>query len=211
LKYEDPRLPMYADTVQGTCDFEVEIYGLIEGSPNYSSGADMSLPGDDAIGATAQATWIDWAEVEFILAEIAARGLDVGLTGTAEEHYLKGIQASLEFAGLDASAYESYITNVPYVAGKWKDCIGSQKWIAMYMQGIQGWFERLRLDFKDPYTGEEIFVAPADGSLDSDVEMVPFRMSYPVTEAALNEENYAKAIEMIGGVNSKGVATWWDQ
>src|SRR5690606_20508154 len=130
LKYEDPRLPMYADPVQGTSDFEGEIYGLIEGSPNNSNGADISLPGDYAIGATAQATWIDWAEVEFILAEIAARGLDVGLTGTAEEHYLQGIQASLEFAGLDASAYESYITSVTYVAGKWKDCIGSQKWIA---------------------------------------------------------------------------------
>lgn len=209
--YDDPRLPVYAEPVQGTADvYEGELYGIEEGGGN-SNGANISLPAEYAIGATAPSTWLDYAEVEFMLAEIAARGLDVGLTGTAEEHYLKGISASLEFAGLDEAAYNAYILNVPYLPAKWKDCIGSQKWLAMYMQGIQGWLERLRLEFKDPYTGEEIFVAPADGSLDADVELVPARMSYPVTEASLNGENYSKAIEMIGGQNSKGISSWWDQ
>lgn len=208
--YEDPRLPVYAEPVQGTEDvYEGEVYGLEESTG--SNGANISLPAEYAIGAQAPGTWLDYAEVEFMLAEIAARGLDVGLTGTAEEHYEMGIKASCEFAGLSEAAYNEYLIKVPYMDDKWKDCIGTQKWLAMYMQGIQGWLERLRLDFKDPYTGDEIFVAPDYGSVDPDVEMVPYRMSYPVIEGSLNETNYKAAVQLIGGTNSKGAKGWWMQ
>lgn len=211
-KYEDPRLQVYANpTTSGS--YIGEIYGLEQGNPLQSNGSvsRVSLPSDFAIGATAPAVWLDYAEVEFMLAEIAARNIGVQTGATAEEHYANGIKASFDYAGLSATQADNYILGVPYVSASWKDVIGSQKWIAMYMQGIQGWMERLRLDFKDPYTGEEIFLEPADGSTDQDVEMIPYRMSYPVTEAQLNVANYGMAIQKIGGQNSKGLyKQWWD-
>lgn len=212
-KYEDPRLAVYAEPVRGTNTYVGEIYGLRQGDAQQSNGdpTRVSLPSANfSIAATAPAVWLDYAEVEFMLAEIEARNLGLNTGGTAKEHYENGIRASFAYTGLSTAAANAYIENVPYVPVRWKDAIGSQKWIAMYMQGIQGWLERLRLDFKDPYTGEEIFVAPAGGSLDQAVTTVPYRMSYPVTEASLNGTNYAAAVQMLGGNNSKGAKQWWD-
>ncbi|GAA4426236.1 SusD/RagB family nutrient-binding outer membrane lipoprotein [Pontibacter saemangeumensis] len=213
-KYDDPRLMVYADPLLGTTDSYVgEVYGLEAGDGNSNGDPKVvSLPSDYAIGETAPTVILDYAEVEFMLAEIAARGI-AGVDGTAEEHYNAGIEASFEAAGLSDAQYQAYLAEVPYVGGDLetaKDAIGSQKWIAMYGQGIQAWLERLRLDFEDPYTGEEIFVAPAGGSVDPDVTLVPFRMSYPVTEASLNESNYNAAVQAVGGTNSLGAKPWWD-
>lgn len=213
-KYNDPRLMVYADPLLGTTNQYVgEEYGLEAGDGNSNGDPKVvSLPSDYLIGETAPTVILDYAEVEFMLAEIAARGI-AGVSGTAEEHYKAGIEASFEFAGLNDAALQAYLSRVPYVGTNLEtalDAIGTQKWIAMYGQGIQAWLERLRLDFEDPYTGEEIFVAPAGGSVDPAVTMVPFRMSYPVTEAQLNEANYNRAIEMIGGVNSLAAKPWWD-
>ncbi|MBC5994787.1 SusD/RagB family nutrient-binding outer membrane lipoprotein [Pontibacter cellulosilyticus] len=222
-KYDDPRLAVYADPLnnkgtaildaQGNKQYVGEVYGL-DGSSGTSNGDSkiVSLPSDYTIGATAPTIFLDYSEVEFMLAEIAARNLSVGLAGTAAEHYAKGIKASFDFAGLSNAEYTAYLANVPYVATNLEtalDAIGSQKWIAMYGQGIQGWLERLRLDFEDPYTNEEIFALPADGSLDPEVDTVPFRMSYPVVEGSLNAENYKKAVSIFG-TNSKGAKAWWD-
>ncbi|RIJ37317.1 SusD/RagB family nutrient-binding outer membrane lipoprotein [Pontibacter oryzae] len=222
-KYNDPRLAVYADPLNnngtpildanGKLQYVGETYGLDAGEGNSNGNTKVvSLPSDYLIGATSPTVILNYAEVEFMLAEIAARNLGVSVSGTAQEHYAKGIKASFDNAGLSNDAYVQYLANVPYVATNLEtalDAIGSQKWIAMYGQGIQGWLERLRLDFEDPYTGEEIFALPAEGSLDPEVDTVPFRMTYPLVEASLNGENYKKAVQAIGG-NSKGVKAWWD-
>jgi Starch-binding associating with outer membrane len=211
-KYSDPRLAVYAQPLSTDPNQYVgEEFGLKQGAGSNGDQTKVSLPGTYALAAKAPTTLLDYAEVEFMLAEIVARGLNVGVSGTAEDHYKAGIKASFDFAGLSQAAYTAYLAKVPYVAGEWKDAIGSQKWIAMYTQGIQAWLERLRLDFEDPYTGEDIFVAPAAGSRDPNVTLVPFRMTYPVTEASLNGANYQEAVKSIGGTNSKGVKAWWDK
>ncbi len=235
-KYDDPRITVFARPLgtgnplgssfapildaNGNPQYVGEPYGLDAGNGNSNGDAKIvSLPGDYVIGETAPTYILAYPEVEFMLAEVAARG--IGATPlTAKQHYENGIKASFEETGLSTAEYEEYLKEVPYSESRTSstapdletalDLIGSQKWIAMYGQGIQSWFERLRLDFDDPYTGEEIFVAPADGSVDPDVDMVPYRMSYPVTEASLNGTSYADAIQRIGGKNSLGVKPWWD-
>jgi hypothetical protein len=210
--YTDPRLPVFARPLLNTNNYVGEVYGLNKGSGNSNGDrTTVSLPGDYAIGAEAPTIWLDLAEVKFMLAEIAARGLNVGLKGTAEQYYSEGITASMQSAGVGNTAFTDYLKKVPYNAAKWKDCIGTQKWIAMYTQGIQGWLERLRLDFKDPYTGKAIFALPAAGSLDSDVKDVSTRMSYPLTEVSLNGAHYNAALERLGGRNTKAVKSWWDK
>ncbi len=228
-KQNDPRLAVYADPLsnqdgvmrdaQGNPLYVGEVFGLKQGAGSNGSRSKISLPSVYAIGAESPTVILSYEEVEFMLAEIAARNLPVNITGTAAEHYANGIKASFKEAGLTAEAAEAYIANeAPYIEGAdletVKDVIGTQKWIAMYGQGIQGWLERLRLDFEDPYetdaTKAQIFAAPADGSRDASVTMVPGRMSYPVTEASLNTGNYNTAIQAIGGKNSKGAKAWWD-
>ena len=36
------------------------------------------------------------------------------------------------------------------------------------------------------------------------------RMSYPADEATNNPENYAKAVEMLGGSDNMATRMWWD-
>lgn len=210
--YNDPRLPLFAQPLLNTNDYVGEAYGMA--SSGASSNGDptvVSLPSNYAVGATAPTIWLDLAEVKFMLAEIQARELKVGLTGTAAQYYQEGVSASMHFAGVGEANITAYLKKVPYNAAKWKDSIGSQKWIAMYTQGIQGWLERLRLDFKDPITGKAIFALPASGSLDPDVTDISKRMTYPLVEASLNGAHYRTALEKLGGRNSKGAKNWWDK
>ncbi len=94
---------------------------------------------------------MDYAEVNFILAEAAQRGASVG--GAAATYYANGISASIQYwdaqrrrvvptapAVTDAQI-TAYIAANPYSAANYRQSIGVQKWIALYMQGIQGWSE----------------------------------------------------------------------
>jgi hypothetical protein len=92
-------------------------------------------------------------------------------------------------------------------AGDWKDVIGTQKWLALYMQGLQGWYERIRLRFNKP-DGTALFIDPVDGSLDPDVTDVPTRMTYPTDEQTLNAASYTAAVET-QGADRKNTKLWW--
>jgi hypothetical protein len=204
----DPRLAYYAnEPVNHPGEFIGLAYGLSNANATAIPNDEVSMPGDIvANNASAPGVYIDYAEVEFILAEAAARGWSV--SGTAEEHYNSGVTASLEYWGItEPGEVAEYLTEVPFSGGAWKDVIGTQKWLALYMQGLQGWYERLRLRFNKP-DGTALFIDPADGSLDADVVDVPMRMSYPTDEQTLNEESYDAAIEM-QGVDKKSTKLWW--
>ncbi|WP_160715421.1 SusD/RagB family nutrient-binding outer membrane lipoprotein [Chitinophaga solisilvae] len=203
---KDPRLPIYAAPSKDSGKFAGKPYGLNQQNGETIPNSSISMPGSKVLDAKAPGVYMDYAEVEFILAEAVARGI---LSGSAEEHYKKGVTASLEDRGVAPADIPLYIARVPYSGGSWKNVIGTQKWIALYMQGLEGWFERIRLDFKKP-SGEALFVAPVDGSLDRDVTVVPTRMTYPVDEQQLNKSNYDKAVQSIGGKDSKAAKHFWD-
>lgn len=206
LLVKDPRLPFYAAPAKDNGRYIGKPYGLNQQNGETIPNGAISLPGTAVLDAKAPGVYMDYAEVEFILAEAVERGF---ITGNAEDHYKKGVRASLEDRGVAPGAIGPYIAGVPYNAGHWKNVIGTQKWIAMYMQGLEGWFERIRLDFKKP-TGEALFVPPVDGSLDRDVTVVPTRMTYPVDEQQLNKSNYDKAVQSIGGRDTKAAKHFWD-
>ena len=104
---------------------------------------------------------------------------------------------------------QAYIDRVPYVAADWRNVIGTQKWLALYPQGFQAWFERTRLKFKKP-GGAPLFVLPKSGSLDKTVKEVPLRLTYPIIEQTQNKANYDEAASAIGG-DTKGTALWYNK
>jgi hypothetical protein len=147
-----------------------------------------------------------------MLAEAAERGL--GGASDPATHYATAITASMNFwsdldvanggAGIAAGDIATYLAqpSVAYATatGDWKHKIGAQKWIALYMQGVQGWTEYRRLDFG-------ILQAPAAGYLvGSDI---PKRMLYPVEEQTLNTKSYNDAVTNIGG-DDQATKVWWD-
>ena len=181
----DPRLPLYF-TTNNTGIYK----GGINGTGNsYTKNSKPSLT---VRAADAPSTLISYSEVEFMLAEAAARGWSV--SGTAQDHYNAGITESiLEWGGSagDASTYIAQ-SDVDYTSAEsgatWKEKIGNQKWLALYNRGFDAWTEWRRLDFPN--------LIPPSGMSNSDI---PTRFTYPINEQTINAQNYSSASSAIGG------------
>lgn len=205
---QDPRLDTFArGTKSNPKVINGMAYGTSESNKNRLSQDKYSIPGYTMYSATMPGILMTYPEVEFALAEAAARGFAVG--ADAAEHYRKGVTASFLYWKFTAASADDYLKRVPYNAADWKNVIGSQKWLALYPQGLQGWFERIRLDIKKP-GGDTLFIMPVDPSLDQNVKYVPFRLTYLISEQTQNSANYQQAAKAIGG-DTKGTRIWWDK
>jgi hypothetical protein len=188
----DPRRPVYFTTRGGA---------FIGGNPGTSSPfSNFSGPGDlmnkkDLVGLL-----IDYAEVEFMLAEARERDFAVG--GTPAGHYVNGIKASIAYWGVTAAEADTYVArpDVAYATatGDYKQKIGEQKWLALYNRGYDSWVEWRRLDFpklKVPNRAQSV---------------TPLRFTYPVDEQNLNTANYDAASTAIGG-DVVATKLFWDK
>lgn len=201
----DPRLPIYARPTTLDSVIRGKVYGLGSFSNDFTF---YSYPGVRPYSPTFPGIIMLKSEVDFALAEAAARGF-IASEGAAV-HYEDGIRSSMNFWGVtDTTIINAYIASVPYVQTEWKNCIGTQKWLALYMQGLQSWFERTRLKFTKP-GGEPLFVKPGNILDPSVTEGVPYRLTYPITEGTINSDNYNTAGQAIGG-NTKGTKLWWNK
>jgi len=137
------------------------------------------------------APWVmmNYTEVAFYLAEAAARGYSVG--GDAETWYNNGIKSSILSWGGTEDEYNSYIASVPYNGEDWKQSIGTQEWIALYMRGLQGYTSWRRLDVP-------ALIMPPNPD-DNANGQIPTRFTFPVNEQTLNADNYDQAASDVGG------------
>ncbi len=184
----DPRISLFF-TADGNISDSTGAYsgGEYGSSNNYAA---LSKPSATIFEPANPSTILSYSEVEFYLAEAAARGFNVG--GTVEEHYNNAIKASIEEWGgttTDADAYLAQPSvNYTTAAGDWKQKIGIQAWIAFFSRGHEAWTEWRRLDVPK-------LTAPES----SVVNTVPVRLTYSVTEQNLNKANYDQAAAAIGG------------
>jgi hypothetical protein len=190
----DPRIPLYFTPDNTGTAYNGGPYGL---NNNYAT---YSKP-DEGIQEPDFPTWfMDYAEVEFLLAEAVERGYNVG--GTAAGHYNNAITASIEFWGGSAADALAYLAqpsvNYATAAGTYKQKIGTQKWIALYERGHDAWTEWRRLDYP-------ALVAPPNA-----VTAIPVRYTYPVSEQNLNKTNYEAASSAIGGDDVE-TKLWFDK
>lgn len=178
---EDPRRPFYFTTVGG-----VYVGGGI-GLNNQASTT--SRPSEKVIAPDFEALLLDYSEVEFILAEAAARW---GIEGSPSDHYSKAIEASISYWGGDDRDVATYLAQpaVAYAsaAGDWKEKIGTQKWLALYNRGFDAWVEWRRLDYP--------ILEPAADAVAPGV--IPNRLTYPRSERTLNESNVNEASSKLG-------------
>jgi hypothetical protein len=140
-----------------------------------------------------------YAELQFILAEAREKGLIT--TVTAEEYYLKGINASFEFYGLIPDPGYFIQNEVAYTGTQDErlEKIGNQKWAASYFQGLEAWFDWRR-------TGFPVLLPAVDDQNDG---RIPVRFIYPRIEQSLNSDNRSAALARQGAddINSR---VWWD-
>lgn len=129
---------------------------------------------------------VGYAELQFILAEAVVRGW---VTGGAQQYYNNGIQASMEFYGIDAASIDAYLNqpNVQLMPGSEIRQIITQKYIASFMNsGWQPFLEQRR-------TGFPIFDVSGGGVLNGG--QIPKRWMYPESELQLNQQQVTDAIQ----------------
>ncbi len=191
----DPRRDQYF-TLFGSI-YKGGNYGYTNAYSNFSHVSDK-IKLADAPGPLLEST-----EVDFYLAEAAARGYSVG--DTAENYYNKGIRDSFAFWGLSSSDADAYLLNpdVAYAtaAGTWQEKIGNQAWIAYFNRGFESWTTWRRLDYP-------AITAPASAYPEAD-GVIPKRLVYPVNEQTVNGTNYQAASTAIGG-DRLATKVFWD-
>ncbi|MCX6252728.1 MAG: SusD/RagB family nutrient-binding outer membrane lipoprotein [Bacteroidetes bacterium] len=199
----DPRRPYYftlidTSTVQGVVKLAYVggVYGASNDFTLYSHVADKIQE------PTFEALILDYAEVEFLLAEGVGR--EFAITGTAEEHYNKAISASIIYWGGTQGEADVYLANpdVAYTtaAGTYLEKIGKQFWLALYNRGLESWTEWRFLD-------APVLTAPPDA-----LSALPIRYTYPTKEQTLNGANYSAASTALGE-DGDAVTThlFWDK
>jgi hypothetical protein len=182
----DPRLPLYFTDVDG-----VYLGGEIGAESTYSQYSHLAPIFENA---TLEGILFDYTEVEFILAEAAARSF--AITGTAESHYNAGITASILYWGgtnADATTYlglPAVSYNLAIAASSasmpWKEVIGTQKWLALFNRGLEAWTSIRLLDYP-------LMAEPVDF-----LSGYPNRYTYPIIEQTLNGTSYNEASSDIG-------------
>ena len=188
----DPRRPLYFKPVNNT---------YVGGEPGAgSSDPSIARPSDKVEQPDFPYILLSYSEVEFSLAEAAERGFSVG--STAATHYTNAVSASFDFWGvsaLDATIYLAQLS-VAYAtaAGTYKQKIGIQKYLALYMDGFDAWTEQRRLDYP-------ALVTPA-----SPQSGYPVRYTYPVNEQNLNSGSWKAASAAIGG-DKVETKLFWDK
>lgn len=168
------------------------------------------------------------AEVYFLRAEGALLGWDMG--GDAQQLYEEGIRTSLsERTDATAAAIEAYISsvNTPIALDdRWNtpamsdipvafDAGGSterqleqiitQKWLALYPDGIEAWAERRRTGYPRGY--------PILESLNPDVPAneIMRRLQFADGEYSTNSAATQAAVDLLGGGGDRNsTRLWWD-
>ncbi|MEO6877008.1 MAG: SusD/RagB family nutrient-binding outer membrane lipoprotein, partial [Gemmatimonadaceae bacterium] len=156
--YNDPRVPIYAMPAAASGKYAGQPNGLTNAqavafSDNASRPGAIFYPGPVSYGSGSYggngnkypSYLMTYAEMALIQAEAAARSMG-GLTpGQAAGFYNAGISASMSQWGVtDAGAIAAYLAQpaVAYQGGTaGLKQIALQKWIALYADGGQAWFE----------------------------------------------------------------------
>jgi hypothetical protein len=201
--HEDPRMAAFYAPAVASGAFVGEVYGLSEANAALTPDVDVSQRSEVVLAADLPGIYFDAAQTHFLFAEAAERGWAAPLSAAA--HYEEAIRLSMAYWGVDAAAADTYLarTDVAYATaeGTWKEKIGAQKWIALYMQGGEAWAEYRRLDFG-------VLQLPVDGVLSG--SGIPSRLQYPLDEQTLNAGEYANGVAANGGTDALDTKLWWD-
>jgi hypothetical protein len=192
----DPRLFTFADPKpDGVAlpETDFDAYGGLDGSAPLSTNTNRLVDGEasrvderyylDPVNEPS--VLMGYAELEFTLAEAAARGW---ITNDPEEHYNNGIRASFDFYNIGTGDQDDYLASpgVPYSAADGIEMIVTQKYINFFLNGYwEPFYNQLRTGFPE-------FSVDGGGVLND--EKVPKRWMYPQAELQLNTDNVEAAI-----------------
>ena len=144
-----------------------------------------------------RAAMLQTAEVHFILAEAAQRGL---ISADAEILYNEGVRLSFEYWEVDQDL-NAYLAQDGVSYDNELETIITQKWLASFLVGFEAWYDFRR-------TGLPSVIVPGPDNVNND--RVPVRFLYPDSEQTLNADNFNTAVSELGE-NTINVKGWWEE
>lgn len=219
--YEDPRLHVigkkndivavnplniWIGTVAGCTDMERGTVDIGTSWLNYKVFCRKDAP----------AWYMDYAEVQFIYAEAALKGMIPGGAAVAKSYYEAGVRASME-KWSEQGAYSDPAVSITsgeadtYLAsslGSWdlaadkEEFLGNQKFLSLFWVGMEAYHEYRR-------TGYPVLTIGA--GTDYNDNILPTRFGYPNISMSTNSENANDALTDMGGDNDMKTPVWWSK
>ena len=225
--YSDPRSAVYFTTSKlgGDSPYMGMRSGLEGVKPATYSG--YSMPNyeqkDDMLMFCA-------AETAFLRAEGALRGWDMG--GSARDFYEQGVK--LSFDQRKVSGADEYLANAVAVPEPFIDPVNpakcnytpktkitiawnegasteekleriiTQKWIANFPLGFEGWADYRRTGYLEVFPSVSNL---SNGVIDTNRQLR--RLPFPLSEKQGNSANVSAAVSMLGGPDTGATDLWW--
>lgn len=156
--------------------------------------------------------WLGYSESLFLKAEAALRGwTGADLVMDAENYFRAGIKASMDYYEINPTVATAYIdglkvwTEGVFSSGnkeKQLEAIITQKWLATFPNGNEGWAEFRRTDY--PVLANQLSnMSGGDVPEGKNIK----RLLYPNSE---NSNKYFTSNPKLQEVNSQGKRLWWD-
>lgn len=167
-----------------------QVYNLSPDANQASFNPHVSWLNDryrQATGPLLRARIISASEVNFILAEAALKGWNVG--NTAENYYNTAIQASFTTWGLGDQA-SSYLEEIDVRFDGTLEQLMEQKWIASWTAAAESWFDYRRTGF--PALEAGLFAIRS---------ALPVRFYYMIEERNLNATETERAMSRLEETN----------
>jgi hypothetical protein len=154
---------------------------------------------------TAPCFLVTAAQTQLLLAEARQRGWIT--TGTVQGYYDAGVTLHMQqMASYDAGCaiaagdIATYLTNNPFDPARALEQIGTQYWIASFLNGPEAFANFRRTGFpalaQNPYPGKEVAFI--------------YRLTYPNSEQSVNATNYNAAISR-QGPDKLDTKIWWNK
>lgn len=169
-------------------------YGIASGQ-TATQRARASLYGNAIFRADYTEILMEYAEVEFLLAEV---------NGWNQTNYENGVRASMERWGVDSAKIDTFIADLPAAS---EETVITQKYMALFMQPYEAWAEYRRTGFPNFLIqpgGTGTAITPISGSLTytftplEDLTEMPTRVPYPLNQATLTPIQYNEAVQHMG-------------
>lgn len=209
---DDPRMPIYAQPTEDDPTKYLGMPNALTTPQDYMTRASrpglifMPVQGSgityNGTGASQPAYVITAAEVLFIKAEAAERGMGGLSAGQAAGFYEAAIRASMEQWGVSSANASAFLARpeVAYKGGtEGLKQIAVQKWIALFTDGGNAWAEWRR-------TCQPETVRPGPAAI---INTVPRRFQYANTEYLVNEAQVDAAVAR-QGPDEFTTNIWWD-
>lgn len=222
MGYNDPRLEkMFRPTESGT------YYGALAGANIGSKEVANKLYSRLIYPRNSEHVYFNAAEVAFLKAEGALLGWNMG--GTPESFYRRGVELSFEQWGAESAdnyladnnskpashvepngGYGRNMMPPSQITIAWEENasqekklerIITQKWLALYPNGQEGWTDIRRTGYPKLFD----LPVPTPGY----TIHIPNRIPYPTSEQLNNPQGYNQMISLLGGENNYATKMWW--